>query len=301
MRRSSSVSVHSSSGRGSPSASSESTARAMRAGLAVVDRLEQRVALEARDVGHRLADRVERDLARGQQERQLLDFLLGREQVALHAVGEPLERLDRGALLLAREALGEPLRQFVARDRRASTIVPARLERLEPGRSSAAASRARAAITSDTVSSGSRAQSASMAPCRPRCRACPWACAAPRGASRRRARGWPRRRRSAPSRRRARRRRSRARCSPRGRGRFADAIGGLEGEQRLGAVHGVERRRGPSSGAPASCARGDLHMSRAARRRRRGAGSASAISMLHVLEEQLLLGFLRESAPPRCR
>ena len=63
MRRSSSVSVHSSSGSGSPSASSESTARAMRARLGRVDRLEEAVALEARDVGHRLADGVERDLA----------------------------------------------------------------------------------------------------------------------------------------------------------------------------------------------------------------------------------------------
>ena len=73
------------------------------------------VAVEARDVGDRLADRGERDLARGQQQCQLLDLLLGREEVALDAVGEPLERLHGGALSLPRKALGEPLGQLVAR------------------------------------------------------------------------------------------------------------------------------------------------------------------------------------------
>src|SRR5258706_6538459 len=86
-------------------------------GVAAVDRLDQRVALETRDVGHRFADRFQCDLALGQEERELLDLLLRREEVALDAIGEPLEGLDGCALALAREAFGEPVGKLVARDR----------------------------------------------------------------------------------------------------------------------------------------------------------------------------------------
>ena len=151
----------------------------------------------------------------GQQQRQLLDLLLRGEQVALDAVGEPLERLHRGALLLAREALGEPVGQLVAGDGLRLDHHAGAVERVEPLRSSSAASRARAAApASRRRRAGARSRPRSRG--RPRCRACRWGCAARPGGARRRATGWRRRRRSGSSRRPARRRTSRARCSRRG-------------------------------------------------------------------------------------
>jgi hypothetical protein len=42
---------------------------------------------------------------------QLLDFLVGGEQVAFDMGGDEFQRGARRALLLARQALGDPLRQ----------------------------------------------------------------------------------------------------------------------------------------------------------------------------------------------
>src|SRR5258706_4015568 len=101
-------------------------------GVVGVDGFDERVALETRHVGHRFANRRERDRAARQQEVQLLDLLLGGEEIALDAIGQPFERLDRGALLLAREALRQPVGKLVARDRFRLDHGAAALECREP-------------------------------------------------------------------------------------------------------------------------------------------------------------------------
>jgi hypothetical protein len=50
-------------------------------------------------------------LRRADEQAELLDFLVGGEQVALDMGGDELQRGPRRALLLARQALGDPLRQ----------------------------------------------------------------------------------------------------------------------------------------------------------------------------------------------
>ena len=71
----------------------------------------------ARDVGDRALDGLRIELAFGQQEPELFDFLLRRDEVALAAVGEGGERLRRGALALASEARGDPRGKRVALER----------------------------------------------------------------------------------------------------------------------------------------------------------------------------------------
>ena len=91
----------------------------------------------------------------GSSRRQLLHLLLGGEQVAFDAVGEPLERLHRGALLLPREALGEPVGQLVARDRLRLDHDARGVERRRTTWTSSCCQSSSGSITSVSVSAGS--------------------------------------------------------------------------------------------------------------------------------------------------
>ena len=240
-RRSSSASVQSSSGRGSPSASSESTTRAMRAPSPawIASMSVSRSKRETSVTASRIA--VERDLAlRAAAAPSFSTSWLRGEEVALDAVGEPLERLDAGASGPGARGARRATRAARRASRRlASTTTPARLERLEPlgllllpvelGQRARASPRRRAGV----------AHHASIA-LPPSVPGLPVGMRISTSASRRRARGS---------------RADGAEAAPVGAGLgeedlalgaavaprgLADAVGGLEREQRLGAVH---RRR----------------------------------------------------------
>ena len=70
--------------------------------------------VEARYVGDRILDGRRIELALGQQQRELLHFLLCREQVALGGVGQKLQRIGGGTLLLPGETRADPARQLFA-------------------------------------------------------------------------------------------------------------------------------------------------------------------------------------------
>ena len=77
--------------------------------LAAQHRLGQLEDVVARDVQHRALDLLETQLAGRVQQRQLLDLLVRRQQVALDAVGEELQRAlaflaSRHALVVLRQA-----------------------------------------------------------------------------------------------------------------------------------------------------------------------------------------------------
>ena len=133
-RRSSSASVHRRSGSGSPSASSEATTRTTRDGSSpwIASISVSRSKRETSVTDSRIAASV--ISPGGKQQCELLDFLPGGEEVAFDALGEPFERLDRGALLLAREALGEPVGKLVARHRLRFDHDAGALQRFEPFR-----------------------------------------------------------------------------------------------------------------------------------------------------------------------
>src|SRR5258705_3242885 len=82
-----------------------------------MDRFDQRVALEARDVGDGPANRIERDLALRKQQRELFHFLLRGEEVSLDAIGKPLEGFHGGTLFLPCQPLREEVGELVSRYR----------------------------------------------------------------------------------------------------------------------------------------------------------------------------------------
>src|SRR5882672_6530205 len=86
------------------------------------------------DLADLLAHRLERQLARRQEQRELLDLLVRGEEVALDAVGEEAQGLGLRALLLARQARADPLGEPRPVDREDVDNHPPRLERLEPRR-----------------------------------------------------------------------------------------------------------------------------------------------------------------------
>ena len=91
--------------------------RSARARVAREPRFGELEDVVARDVGDRALDRLVVELALGQQQAELLDLLLRREQVAFAALGEERERFARRALLLPREPRRDPARQLVALER----------------------------------------------------------------------------------------------------------------------------------------------------------------------------------------
>ena len=66
------------------------------------------------------------------EQSQLLDFLMGCEQVTLDPVGEKAERLWTHALFLPRKPAGDPLRQLRAFDRTGFDDLAGAGQRLEP-------------------------------------------------------------------------------------------------------------------------------------------------------------------------
>ena len=90
--------------------------------LACQNRLAELEHVVARHVEHGRLDLLQRQLPRRMQQRQLLDFLVRREQVAFHPVGKKLQRALarlalRHPLMLQGQALCNPLRQRRALDR----------------------------------------------------------------------------------------------------------------------------------------------------------------------------------------
>jgi hypothetical protein len=89
-------------------------------------------------VEHRRFDLVEADLAGRVQQRELLHFLVGRQQVALDAVGEERQRLlpagaFRDTLALRRQPPGDPARQRAAFHGLHAHHDARAVERIEPG------------------------------------------------------------------------------------------------------------------------------------------------------------------------
>jgi len=95
--------------------------------------------VEARDVGDGFLDYRRIELALGQQQPELLHFLLRREQVALGGVGEKLQRVGGRALLLLRQPRGDPFRQLVPLERIDGDRDAGIVERREPRRGHRAA------------------------------------------------------------------------------------------------------------------------------------------------------------------
>ena len=86
-------------------------------GVAAEHRERQLEDVVARDVQHAVGDLRQRQLARRMEQPELRDLLVGREEVAFDALGDELQRLGSGPLLLPREPLADPLRQPRAVDR----------------------------------------------------------------------------------------------------------------------------------------------------------------------------------------
>ena len=162
-------------------------------GIAGKPRLRQLEDVVARHVGHGAFHGRVVELAFRQEQRELLDLLPRGEQVAFAGVGEERERLARRALLLAREAVGDPARQLVAVDRIDRDGDARVLERGEPGRRLRGAIDARQRDERDVVGVGI-ARVRLRAPCRLRRPACRTGCAGRRTCGRRRGSRshWPR-------------------------------------------------------------------------------------------------------------
>ena len=77
----------------------------------------QAVDVVAGDVEHGLANLLQRQRAGRVEQAELLDFLMGGEQVAFDALGDEPQPFELGALLLAAQATGDPARQFGERRR----------------------------------------------------------------------------------------------------------------------------------------------------------------------------------------
>src|SRR5882672_10728236 len=125
MARISSARIHNTRGGASPSPRRPSSMRASR------ERSPESIV--ARHVHHRLAHCVEVDLPGRQEQRELLDLLMRRKEIAFDAVGEKLQGFRARALLLPREASSDPLRKPRAFDRIDVDDGSKALERLEPG------------------------------------------------------------------------------------------------------------------------------------------------------------------------
>ena len=111
----------------------------------------------------RAAHRVQRELAFGGEQGELLHLLVRREQVAFDAVGEVLEHLARRALLLAREALLQPGGQRGARHGLDFDDHAGPVERGEPRRLHQPPPSGRGMVRSSSVSGFGRAHQSTIA------------------------------------------------------------------------------------------------------------------------------------------
>ena len=101
-------------------------------GLAVHRRVEQTEHVEARGVGDERFHRRGIERASFGEQRELVDLLRRREQVALDAFGEPLHRVAVGAQAARAQAAFDPFRQLVRLDRPGDELVPDLRQRLAP-------------------------------------------------------------------------------------------------------------------------------------------------------------------------
>jgi hypothetical protein len=100
--------------------------------VAFEERFAQVVHVVARDIEHGVAHVVESDLARRKEQRELLHLLVGREEIALDAVGDEIERVPVGFLALRLEPSREPVGQRLAAHRFRLDHGAGAVERLEP-------------------------------------------------------------------------------------------------------------------------------------------------------------------------